>query len=194
MSIPRESAVRWGYAVSERWLEPVVLGERSRLFDPRAERFELLFRNNFKQLVQTLSYVTFDRQTAEDAVQEAFARLYSRWDEVRAPDDAAGWLYTTALNRVIDERRAAGRFQRLLGSIGERASARAAAAWPEARPELVSAMRHLPLKQRTAAALFYLGDLSIAEVAGVMGVSEGSVNQHLNRARKALRTTLEVAP
>ncbi len=57
--------------------------------------------------------------------------------------------------------------------------------------EFKDTLAGLPLKQRTAATLYYLADLSISEIAAVMGISEGSVNQHLFRAREALREALE---
>ena len=52
-------------------------------------------------------------------------------------------------------------------------------------------LRTLPLKQRTALALYYVGDLTEREVADVMHVSEGTVKQHLHRGRQTLRETLE---
>lgn len=53
-------------------------------------------------------------------------------------------------------------------------------------------LKQLPLKQRTAAALFYQADLFISQIARIMDVSEEAVNSHLNRARQTLKTLLEV--
>jgi RNA polymerase sigma-70 factor (ECF subfamily) len=60
-----------------------------------------------------------------------------------------------------------------------------------AHTELREVLVQLPLRQRTAVTLYYLADLSVAEIAAVMNVSEGSVNRHLFRAREALHDTLE---
>jgi RNA polymerase sigma-70 factor (ECF subfamily) len=57
---------------------------------------------------------------------------------------------------------------------------------------LVAGLRGLPYKQRLCAVLFYVDGLSAAEVARAVGISQGSVSQHLNRARAALRAHLEV--
>ena len=64
---------------------------------------------------------------------------------------------------------------------------------PPAEPEtgLAAALRTLPTKQRLATVLYYVDDLSIAEVASAMGISLGAVSQHLNRARTTLREYLE---
>ena len=51
----------------------------------------------------------------------------------------------------------------------------------------------LPLKQRTALALYYMDNLTTREVAGVMHVTEGTVKQHLHRARETLKEKFEEA-
>jgi RNA polymerase sigma-70 factor (ECF subfamily) len=67
------------------------------------------------------------------------------------------------------------------------------ASTPLSEPEsdLTGALQRLPYKQRLCAVLFYVDGLSTAEVARAMGISQGSVSQHLNRARTALRARLE---
>jgi RNA polymerase sigma-70 factor (ECF subfamily) len=62
----------------------------------------------------------------------------------------------------------------------------------EQESDLVAGLARLPGKQRLCAVLFYVDGLSTAEVAQAMGISQGSVSQHLNRARTALRAYLEV--
>jgi RNA polymerase sigma-70 factor (ECF subfamily) len=58
-------------------------------------------------------------------------------------------------------------------------------------PLLWAKVRALPLKQRTAVALHFVGDFTAREVAQTMRVSEGTVDQHLHRALETLRDTLE---
>ena len=53
------------------------------------------------------------------------------------------------------------------------------------------ALRALPDRQRVAVALHYLADLSVADVAAAMGISEGAVKTHLHRARSQLAVSLE---
>ena len=65
---------------------------------------------------------------------------------------------------------------------------------PTRNMDLVSALRSLPDRQREAVVLRYWGDLSVDQCAAVMGVSIGSVNQHLSRARSALRSSSLLAP
>ena len=57
--------------------------------------------------------------------------------------------------------------------------------------ELLSVLSQLPVRQRATAVLYYQADLSIAHIAALMDISEGAVNSHLHKARKALREVLE---
>ena len=56
---------------------------------------------------------------------------------------------------------------------------------------LRDALARLPLRQRIAVVLYYLDDRSVADVAAIMGVSEGTVKRHLFRAREVLRSAVK---
>jgi RNA polymerase sigma-70 factor, ECF subfamily len=152
--------------------------------------FERLVRDNCDRLIQTLSLVALDRDHAADAAQEAFLQLHLHLNEVDAP---IPWLYRVALNRCLDYRRRLARRARLLERLVGSSSPED---WIAPEMETTSfrdTLAGLPLKQRTAATLYYLADFSTAEIASVMNISEGSVDRHLYRARVALRKTLEDA-
>ena len=156
---------------------------------------EALFRAERAALVRALTMVCGDAALAEDSVQEAFVRLCLRWRRIRGYDDPAAWVRRVALNLVQDYRRRLARRAQLLVRLG-RESGREPSATPpapvsEGDPRLWAAVRELPSRQRAALALFYLGDLKVAEVAAAMNVSEGTVKRHLDRAREALRSKLE---
>ena len=57
--------------------------------------------------------------------------------------------------------------------------------------ELETLLASLPPQQRTAVALYYVDELSVAEVAAAMELAEGSVKSHLHDARRRLRAVLE---
>jgi RNA polymerase sigma factor (sigma-70 family) len=137
--------------------------------------------------------ISLDREAAADAAQEAFIALSLRWDADR-PRDPAAWLYRVGINRCKDYRRFVSRTARTLERLGSQVE-------PEERgngivedlsdSHLTEILRSLPKNQRTAATLYYLIDLSVEDVAAVMGISEGTVNSHLHRARGALRKLVE---
>ena len=153
---------------------------------------ESLFRAHYRSLVQSLAVISGgDKEAAADAVGDAFLELEENWDKVVTYENPSAWVRRVALNRLSNQRRSLARRARALlrlqsqeGETPERARATDLA--------LKGELGRLPLKQRAAIVLFYFADLSVAEVAEAMGVTEGSVNQHLHRAREALRMRLEV--
>jgi RNA polymerase sigma-70 factor (ECF subfamily) len=157
----------------------------------RVGDLEYLVRQHSPALVRTLTLVVLDRELAADIVQETFLRLYTHWDQVSTHPDLVAWLYRVALNRGSDYRRSLARAAHLIERLGNNMSnAEASPQW-EPETEFLSTLRNLPKRQRAATALHYVGDLSVPEVARVMGISEGAVNSHLHRARLALKDMLE---
>ena len=146
------------------------------------------------RLVQALTMISLDREVAADAAQEAFIQLYLRWDVVDQYRDPVAWLYRVGINRCKDYRRFLFRTTRVVERLGAQQDPETgetnAVRWsPD--PDFASVFRSLPRRQRTAATLHYLNDLSVGEIARVMNISEGAVNSHLHRAREALKRLVE---
>jgi RNA polymerase sigma-70 factor (ECF subfamily) len=157
----------------------------------RDEKFERFVHRHFYALEKSLTVIALDSGVAAEAAQEAFLRLYLRWDQVDSLDDPVAWLYRVGINRCHDYRRQLKRAARLF----DRLMAVADAGQPsdEWAPsiEFISLVRRLPKQQRIAAVLFYQADLPAKEVARVMHISESTVKSHLQRARETLRPLLE---
>jgi RNA polymerase sigma-70 factor (ECF subfamily) len=146
------------------------------------------------RLVRALTMISLDREFAADAAQEAFIQLYLRWDGGDRPRDPAAWLYKVAINRCKDYRRFLARTARVVQRLGSDTVAEAQREDPVAwvpDQDFISVFRALPERQRAAATLYYLNDLSVEQIARVMKISEGAVNSHLHRARAALRGLVE---
>jgi RNA polymerase sigma-70 factor (ECF subfamily) len=140
-------------------------------------------------MVRSLTVAAGDREVAADCVQDAFERAFVRWRRVSRLDDPVGWIRHVAVNRMRDHFRKierGGRAVRRLRSEQPMVSAPA----PEPS-ELAALLAQLPTQQRIAAALFYVDDLAVSEVAHAMGLSDGAVKYHLHAARATLRTALE---
>jgi RNA polymerase sigma-70 factor, ECF subfamily len=150
---------------------------------------EDVFERDYDRLVQALTIVAGDRDTAADAVQEAFVRLVRDWTYLGTYENPAAWVRRVALNLIRDHQRSISRQARLLLRIEQQPPAREGASTMAV--EVWEQLRTLPPKQRAALALYYVGGLTEREVADAMRVSEGTVKQHLHRARETLRKTLE---
>jgi RNA polymerase sigma-70 factor (ECF subfamily) len=131
-----------------------------------------------------------DRETAEDLTQLTFERAlraWSRYDERRA--SVSTWLLRIAHNAFIDHRRRGGRD---LEELEERVGPLTAG--PEDRlggsPELLEALGKLTRREREVLALRYGGDLNGPEIAALLGLSVGNVQQINSRALRQLREML----
>ena len=149
---------------------------------------EALFRQSYSSIVQALALAGGDLAAAEDATQEAFAQAWVRWDLISRYDNPGAWVRRVAINKLRNAHRS-----RLRGEgVMQRTNSEISSAAPrELESDLVGGLARLPYKQRLCAVLFYVDGLNTAEVAHAMGISQGSVSQHLNRARTALRAYLE---
>jgi RNA polymerase sigma-70 factor, ECF subfamily len=165
------------------------IGEGRLGMSTRYARPEEVFEHEYDRLVKALTIVAGDREEASDAVQEAFVRLVLGWDRLAAYEDPAGWVRRVALNQIRDHHRSLGRQAKLLLRIEEQYRAPRGAT--RADEGIWKRLMTLPLKQRTALALHYVDKLTAREVADVMHVSEGTVRQHLHRARQALKESIE---
>lgn len=139
-----------------------------------------------------LAYRLSDRAAAEDLTQATFERAlraWSRFDPRRASEQT--WLLTIARNLLIDHHRR-DRSDRL-EPIDERVLPTHPG--PEERiggfPELSEALGRLNERDREILALRFGGDLSGPEIAALVGLSLGNVQQILSRSLRKLRELLE---
>lgn len=170
------------------------LGRRRRkhslLTPAETAHYEAIVRRYTERLVQMLDVIFLDRELAADAAQDAFVQLYLHFGEVGGSPEPEAWIYRVAVNRGKDYKRQLMRRARLLRRLAG-APPPSYASGGTVDDDFTRILRRLPLKQRTAAALFYQADLSISEIGRIMDISEGAVNSHLSRARQTLKGMLE---
>ena len=80
--------------------------------------FESFFEDEMERLLRALSVITGSRTEAEDIAQDAFIRIYERWDQVRTMENPSGYLYRTALNGFRNETRRASQVVRRAVGLG----------------------------------------------------------------------------
>jgi RNA polymerase sigma-70 factor, ECF subfamily len=155
--------------------------------------FTDLYATSFARLVGQVAVVTADREAAEDAVQEAFGRLWKQWESVSAYDRPEAWVRRVAINVAISRWRRL-RLMRPLGDIDRGAGNddRTRGHDIAMGHDVQSALRALPVKQRHALLLHHVVGLPVAEVAREMGAPEGTVKSWLSRGRQALQRSLGV--
>ncbi|HLX34330.1 MAG TPA: sigma-70 family RNA polymerase sigma factor [Candidatus Limnocylindrales bacterium] len=172
-------------------------------------RFDALYRRYLAQVYSYAYYELGDHHAAEDATERTFlaalANLH-RFTERAKPSDGEGastfrvWLFRIARNIVANERRTAWRHP--ADTLDERATSladAAAAADVEAtvvrRDEAGAAMAavgRLTGDRRRALVLRFVDEMSTAEIAGVLGKSEGAVRVLIHRALRNVARDLGI--
>jgi RNA polymerase sigma-70 factor, ECF subfamily len=150
--------------------------------EPR--RFEDFFGSEHARLYGALCLVTGDRFEAEEIMQDAFLRLWERWDRVRGLDDPTSYLFRTAMNVFRNRyRRTALGVRRTLSL----APTEDAFATVEDRDVVVRALRDLSADQRAAVVLTGYVGLTSEEAGRMLGMRAGTVRTLATRARAAIR-------
>jgi RNA polymerase sigma-70 factor (sigma-E family) len=156
-----------------------------------------LFATQYRPMVRLATLLVHDVGLAEELTQDAFVGLHTRWGRVRDPQRAVAYLRQSVVNRARSALRHRGVVDRFLRRQSEPAtvpSAESLALDAQDHADVLSAVRRLPTRQREALVLRYYADLTEAQTAEAMGVSEGAVKSHTFRALVSLRTTLGGAP
>jgi RNA polymerase sigma-70 factor (ECF subfamily) len=124
---------------------------------------------------------------AWDAMQETFVAVLRSLSGIREGRALPAFVYRTARNAALAQHRRR-RDEPLVEDVAEMVES---AAEPEIAAEEAAEVHRclelLPLLQREALTLFFLEDLSIAQIAEVTEVPEGTVKSRLFHAKRALR-------
>ncbi len=151
-----------------------------------------IFREEYGRAVAVLVRAFGDIDSAEEAVQEAFAEAAARWPGDGLPPRPAGWIITTARNRAIDRlRREATRDDRHAQAALLHAHDEPAEEGPmqDDRLRLIFTCCHpaLATNVQVALTLRLLGGLTTAEIARAFLVPEPTMAQRLVRAKGKIR-------
>jgi len=150
--------------------------------------FESFFEEHRSKVFGAMCLVTGNRQEAEEITQDAFLRLWERWDRVAHLEDPTGFLFKTAMNVFRNRaRRASIAARRSLGITDDGDDLAAI----EDRDEVIRLMRPLTAHQRAALVLTgYLG-YSSEEAAQILGVRPSTVRALATKGRATARATVE---
>jgi RNA polymerase sigma-70 factor (sigma-E family) len=151
----------------------------------RRHAVALLYERHYAELVRLAFALTSDWDLAEELAQEAFARAWRSWGNIRDQQAAPAYLRTIVVNlarrslrRRLQERRAwpdAGDVQ---------------AADPAESIDLLRALARLPARKRACVVLRFYMDLSEADTAAALGVSVGTVKSQTAKALRRLQRLL----
>jgi len=138
---------------------------------------------------------TGNAEVAKDVVQETWESALRNLRRLDDPARFRAWLYAIAHRKCVDAIRARYRAERGAKIAEAEAMLIDRDIDPDAQTaahlDLAHALKHLPSEQRTAVALLYGEDMSVAEIAAVTGVPVGTVKSRLAAARQVLRARMQ---
>jgi RNA polymerase sigma-70 factor (sigma-E family) len=142
-------------------------------------------------LLRMALLLTHNLADAEDLVQVALAKTYQAWDRIEDRGAVDGYVRRAMVNTHISWWRRRRVEEYPTDDIPERAVADHAGDG-ELQDALRRAIERLPRRMRAAVVLRYYEDMTEAEIANVLGVSQGTVKSTVSRAVAKLRIDAEL--
>ena len=156
---------------------------------PTTLSFEGFYMANERRLFRALFVLTGSRDQAEDLAQQAFCRVWERWDHVSVLDDPAGYLFRTAFNAHHSAtRRAVRAARRVVEVVAHTAPppVPGPADLAADRDHVDRALALLTPRQREAVVLTQLLDCDATHAARIMRIRPATVRVLVSQARAVL--------
>lgn len=137
-----------------------------------------------------LRYGGGDLDWAQDVTQDVLVALCTHFDDLDTQQDLRAWLYRVVTNQCLSRLRRKSLWMRIVRLLPVRHETSTPEWWVGVRDELRqawSAVESLPPKQRIVLCMVHLDGSSQAEVARILGHSEGYVSKLLARATSRVR-------
>jgi len=149
----------------------------------RETALEHLYRRRYAGFRSAVATITGDYESARDVVQEGFARALAHLERFRGDGTLDAWVwqivYRTALTSM-GKSTGKGIDELDIGLVE-----------PDRDPTVAAAIKTLPPRRRLVIFLRYFADLSYAEIAAAVGISEGAVAATIAQAHEQLQKRLE---
>lgn len=146
--------------------------------------FEDFYEMEHRDLYGAMCLITGNRHDAEELMQEAFVKVWERWDIVQGLQNPTGYLYRTAMNAFRMRYRRAKTAARRVARAVTRSDELDAF---ETRAEVDRGLAKLTPRQRAAVVLTDLLGFSYAEAADTLHVKPVTVRKLVSQGRETLR-------
>ncbi|MEJ2705887.1 MAG: sigma-70 family RNA polymerase sigma factor [Sedimentisphaerales bacterium] len=157
-----------------------------------------LYRRHVDRVHRICYRIVLDPSQVQDCVQEVWLKVFRNLDRFRSNRSFAAWLNTVTANTAIDYYRKWIKQRNHLDVDVARAHSLAASRQSEAQQsdgapvqqKIKEALENISVNQRTAFVLRYFEEMPTAEIARILGCTEGTVRIHIRRSLLALRARL----
>lgn len=152
--------------------------------------FERLYRRHVAR-IHSLARRMLGAEEADEAVQDAFVRAWTKLDGFRGEAAFGTWLYRLALNVFLARRSESSRARKRFVPEDERPELpQRSEVRPEVRMDVERALRQLPDGAREILLLHDVEGYKHEEIAVLLGINAGTSKSQLHRARMLMRVQL----
>jgi len=151
------------------------------------DQIESLYRERFADFVAVAASIVGERESAREAVQDAFASVVRSRRDFRGDAPLEAWIWRAVINAARKKKR---RYFREVHARATAPSPNGTAPESGERSELATLVATLPERQRLVLFLRYYADLDYLRIAQILGVRTGTVSASLHAAHKTLRKAL----
>lgn len=159
-----------------------------------AGSYDYLVSKYSKRVASIAWGIVRNAHDAEDLAQEAFVKAFQSIGRFKEGEPFGPWIYRIVTNLALDvvKHRSRFRHEELTETqpAARRDNAELGAVTNELASRIDGALESLPEHQRVVARLYLVEQFDHAEIAAMMGLSEGTVRSHLSLARKKLKEQL----
>lgn len=156
--------------------------------------YDYLVTKYMKRVVSIAWGIVRNAHDAEDLAQEAFVKAFQSMSRFQSGEPFGPWIYRIVTNLSLDVMKHRTRFRHEEISEAEPAGRRDRADLGATVNELATridrAIESLPEMQRIVARLYLVEEFEHSEIAGMTGLTEGTVRSHLSLARRKLKEQL----
>jgi RNA polymerase sigma-70 factor (ECF subfamily) len=171
--------------------DTAALLQRARRGDLHA--FEQIMREHDRQIFRVALRILGSVEDAQDAAQDVFLRLHRSLNRIDDDRGLGAWLYRVTVNVCTDAIRTRRKVVPIedVAPVSSEPTPLGHSELRETRQLVTEALARLPEKERTAIVLREMEGLSTAEVAAILGSTEGTIRAQISMARTKLRKWLK---
>jgi RNA polymerase sigma-70 factor (ECF subfamily) len=144
--------------------------------------FDTFYAASYERVRRAMALTFRDPTLAEEIAQEAFFQTLRKWSKVSLLDHPEGWTMIVALNKGRDIHRRRVRQEARQSLVVQRSTRYSGEDRVEDRMMVVTLLEGVSERQREALLLRYITQLTVPEIAVVMGCAEGTVKATLHAA------------
>jgi len=157
--------------------------------------FEILVKQNYEKVYKTVYTYTKDKYISEDAVQQAFIIAYNKLNQLKFKDKFAAWVISIALNEAKRMLKSKNDVQITpITDLHIKTLSNSKENDIELKEDIGLVLKKLKQKETEILVLRYYADLTLQQIADLLGINLSNTKVRLHRAKEKFRKLIDKDP